>query len=475
MDISITNIAFAFIAVFIGVGLYLAATLRRVVPTNMVHIVQTSKSTTPYGRGKTAGNTYYAWPSWVPVLGVTVIEFPESIFQVSLRDYDAYDQARLPFVIDSVAFFRVEQAEVVAQRVASFGELNEQLLAVLQGAVRRILATNPLEEIMQSRSELGNQFTNEVKEQISEWGVLPVKTIEFMDLRDAKGSNVIANVMSKEKSRIEKESRVAVAENLQEAQLKEIDAQRTVDVQRQDAEQQVGLRTAEKDKVVGIANEEAQQEIKTAAKTTAERDMDVKTVQDVRSAEILRDVASVRAEQDKRVAVVNAEAQKEVQVVTAEGEKLSTVTKAEGDLAAALKEAEGIKVRGEASAAAEQAMLMAPVTTQIQLAKEIGENPGYQKYLVTIEQVRASKEVGLEMARAMQHADLKVIANAGDPQTGLTKLGDLFSPAGGTSLAGMLSALAQSSEGASVLDGVVSRLSGAASGHAGGTEVLSTQ
>lgn len=434
----------AFIAL---TAIMLAVFFRRVVPTNMVHIVQTSNKTTPFGRGKEAGNTYYAWPSWVPVIGVSVIEFPESIFQVSLQDYEAYDQARLPFVVDVTAFFRIEQAEKAAQRVASFHELNNQLQNVLQGAVRRILATNSLEEIMQSRSALGDQFTQEVKEQIAEWGVLPVKTIEFMDLRDSAKGVVIANIMAKEQSRIEMESRISVAENKRSAQLAEIDAQRTVEVQKQDAEQQVGLRVAEKDKTVGIANEQAQQEIKSAAKLTAERDMDVRKVNEVRQAEIDRDVAVVVADQNKQVAVKNAEASKEATVVTAEG-----------DLQAAMKDAEGIRARGEANAAAEQAMLLAPVEAQLRLAAEIGNNHAYQQYLVTIRQVEAGRDVGLEMARAMQNADLKVIANGGDMTSGVSKLGDMFSPTGGTQLTGMLAALSQTPEGKNLVDALSSRL-----------------
>ncbi|KWA83786.1 hypothetical protein WL29_20695 [Burkholderia ubonensis] len=451
------------IAVVAGiVGLLVAITLRRVVPTNMVHIVQTTHSSTPYGRGKEAGNTYYAFPSWVPKFGITVTEFPESIFQVALSDYEAYDQARLPFEVTAVAFFKVDNAETAAQRVATFEALKQDLHAVLQGAVRRVLATNTLEHIMQSRSELGNQFTTEVQEQVQQWGVVAVKTIEFMNIQDAKGSSVIANVMAKEKSRIEKESRVAVAENKRQAELAEIDANRTVEVQRQDAAQQVGLRTAEKDKQVGIANEQAQQDIKAAAKTTAEREMDVKKVNEVRGAEIARDVATVRAEQDKQVAVVNAEAQKQVQVVSAEAQKQATTTKAEGDLSAALKDAEGIKARGEASAAAEQAMLMAPVQAQIKLAAEIGSNPGYQQYLVTIKQVESGREVGIELARAMQHADLKVIANAGDMQQGVAKLGDIFTPAGGTKLTGMLAALGQTEDGKKLIENLVPMLTNGA-------------
>lgn len=470
MQIIISAIALIVVALAVA-GLAMAVWYRRVVPTNMVHIVQSAKSTVAFGRGKEAGNTYYAWPSWVPHLGITVTEFPESIFQVSLENYEAYDVARLPFMIDAVSFFRVSDAAVAAQRVSHFGELKNQLQAVLQGAVRRVLATNTLEEIMQSRSELGDQFTQEVQEQIAEWGVLPVKTIEFMDLRDSPKGQVISNIMAKEQSRIEMESRVKVAENKRSAELAEIDARRTVDVQRQDAEQQVGLRTAEKEKVVGIAKEQSLQEIKVSAKTTAEREMDVKKVTEVRGADIAREVAVVKAEQAKRVTVVDAEARRDAAVVAAEADKQSKSVRAEGDLLAtlkvaegnlqtALKDAEGIRARGESNAAAEQAMLMAPVVAQIKLAEEIGSNEGYQKYLVTNEQVKAARDVGLEMARAMQAADLKIIANGGDIQQGIGKLTDMFTPAGGTSLSGMLAALSQTTEGADLMKSVTARLAG---------------
>lgn len=423
--------------------------LRRVVPTNMVHIVQSKSASTPYGRGKPAGNTYYAWPDWIPVIGVTVTQFPESIFQVTLNDYEAYDSARLPFMVDVTAFFRVDNAETVAQRVSHFNELNTQLVSVLQGSVRRILATNPLEDIMQERASLGQQFTDEVQKQIAEWGVLPVKTIEFMDIRDSSKGNVIANIMAKEKSRIEKESRVVVAENMREAETKEIDARRVVEVQRQDAEQQVGIRTAEKEKTVGIADEQAKQEVLTAGKVTAEKNMEVQRVQQVKSAEIAKEVAVVVAEQEKQVTIVNAEANKQQLVVNAEGQ-----------LEASKRNAEGIKVEGDAKAAAEQAMLMAPINTQITLAKEIGENEGYQQYLITIRQVEANQTVGMEMAKAFAQADLKVIANAGDVGGGITKLSNVVSSAGGTNIGAMLEGMMQTESGAALVNSVIGKLGG---------------
>lgn len=427
-------------------GLIIAIMLRVVVPTNMVHIVQSTKSTTSYGRGKPAGNTYYAIPFWVPKYGVTVTEFPESIFQVVLTGYDAYDSARLPFVVDVSAFFRIENSETAAQRVASFAELNHQLESVLQGSVRRILATNHLEDIMQERSKFGDQFTQEVEQQIAEWGVKPVKMIEFLDLKDSRDSKVIANIMEKEKSRIEMESRIKVAENRREAELREIDAARVVQVQQQDAEQQVGIRTAEKEKAVGIATEQASQEVQAQQKVTTEREMDVVKVRTIKTAEIERDAAIILAEQQKKVAVVDAEAERE-----------TTVVKATGELEASKLDAEGIRLVGQAEGEAERAKLQAPVDTQISLAKEIGSNEAYQEYLVTLEKVKAQQAIGVEMAKAIGNADLKVIANSGDIQSGVTTLADAFTAKGGLGLGAMLEGMAQTPEGKAL----VSRFTGA--------------
>lgn len=435
-DFMITVLA---VAVFAGMIFKVMTLLRKVVPTNMVHIVQRRKSTVPYGRGKAAGNVYYAWPSWLPIFGVSVIELPESNFQVPLENYLAYDQARLPFRLSAVAFFRVDRAEVAAQRVASFNQLRDDLLAILQGAVRSVLATNKLEEILQSRSELGVQFSSAVETQVAEWGVVAVKSIEFMDIQDAPGSDVIANIMAKEVSRIDRESRIQIADNNRAAELSEITAEREIALQREQAAQAIGTRAAEKEREVGIANESSRQAVLAEAATTAERQMAVRQIEEVRAAEI----------------------QRQTTVVNAEAERQQLAIKAEADLVVAQRDAEGIRARGEAAAAAEQAMLTAPVQTQIMLAKEIGANPGYQAYLVSIEQVKAGQAVGVSMAEALKDADLKVIANAGGVQEGVTNLMGMLNPAGGTNLAGMLAALGQTNEGKSLLNGLTNRVSGA--------------
>lgn len=411
-------------------------TLRRVVSTNEVHIIQSASRTVSYGKDEDAGNTYYQWPSWIPRVGINVIVLPVSVFSLRLRDYEAYDSGRLPFVLDLEAFFRIENSNIAAQRVANVTELNSQLTSILQGAARTILASKTIEEIMQGRAEFGDAFTKEVNEQLKAWGVTTVKNIELMDIRDSSGSKVIQNIMDKKKSEIERESRVVVAENRKAAENAEINAMREVDINRQLALQQVGIKTAEKDKEVGIANEQASQEIKMQQKVTAEKAMEVVRVNDVKTAEITREVN-----------VVKAEEQKQTEVVKAEGEKQKTVLIADGILEAEKRQAEAILVKGQANAEAEKLLQLAPVEAQIVLAKEIGENQSYQQYLITIRQVEAQQIVGTAQAQALQKADVKVIANSNDASSGLSSVADLLSSKGGTALAATLEGLVQSDIG----------------------------
>ncbi len=128
---------------------------------------------------------------------------------------------------------------------------------------------------------------------------------------------------------------------------------------------------------------------------------------------------------------------------------------AEGILEAKRRESVGIEVEGAARATAEKLMQLAPVEAQIVLAKEIGTNPGYQQYLVTIEAVKAHIIVGGKQADALRAAEIKVIANTGGkPTDGVSSVMDLFSTKGGTDLAGMVEAFAQTPMGRLVLSKV---------------------
>lgn len=420
--------------------------LRRVVPTNQVHIVQRAKQTISYGKDTTNGNTYYEFPSWIPILGITKVVLPVSVFDLDLKSYEAYDIGRLPFVVDIKAFFRIDDSNMAAARVSSFVELKEQLLGIVQGAVRSILANSELEQIMSKRSVYGETFTKEVAEQLKAWGVVPVKNIELMDVRDSSGSQVIANIMAKKQSLIEKESRTEVARNRQQAEEAEIEASREVALKQQSAKQAVGEREAEADKKIGMAKAQSQAEIAESLKATREKEMEVERIKAVRSAEIAKEATIVNAEADKRAKVLEWEANKE-----------SALLEAAAKLELKTKEAEGIKVEGLAKADAEKEMQLASVKAQITLAEQIGNNQGYQEYLIRIRTVEAQQAIGVEQAKNLGKADIKVIANAGSVDSGVKNVMDLFTPKGGTAVGGALEALANTDAGKQLLEKFVKK------------------
>lgn len=425
---------------FVALLFIAALFLRRVVETNEVHIVQSARATTSYGKDTGNGNTYYHWPAWVPVIGITKITLPVSVFDLTLQGYEAYDKGRVPFLVDVVAFFRINDSNIAAQRVASFEELHDQLKAIVQGAIRTVLASHDIDEIMLERSKFGEAFTAEVEQQLENWGVETVKNIELMDIRDSQGNKAIHNIMAKKQSLIEMQSRSEVAENMKRAQIAEIEAKRDTELQAQHARQQVGLRTVEAERAVKVSNEQATQAIKEQEKVTKEKEMAVISVADTQRAEI-----------DKAVNIVHAQQDRDTSIVKAEGEKQQTVLIAEGKLEAKRREAQGIQLEGEAKAEAEKALQLAPVTAQITLAKEIGANQEYQNYLITIRQIEAAQAVGTEQAKVLSAADVKIISNTGNPVEGVTNVLDLFSSKGGTQVGAMLEALSQTDAGKAVV------------------------
>lgn len=459
---------------FIGAGIvglfalivtFIALSYRVVVSTNSVHIVQSSKARTSYGGvdadGKPRRNTYYAWPAWIPVIGVKVSMLPLSVFDLPLDNYSAYDKGRLPFVIDMMAFFRINDSGMAAERVSSFEDLKDQLEYILKGAARTILATSEIGEIMESRAVFGEKFTQEVEHQLMQWGVTPVKNIELMDLRDAQGSSVIAQIMAKKKSEIEKESRMAVAVNTQAAQTAEIEANREVQMRQQEAAETVGIRTAQQIQKVGISKQQAEQAVAEEAKNTAEKNMAVRLVNEVRSAEITRNVQVVQADQNKQTTIISADAAKITSITRAEGDKQQKILVAEGNLQTALLAAQGVKAQGEAEGAAETARLLAPVTAQTELAQKIGQNTPYQDYLVRIKQVDANQAVGVAQAGALTKADVRIIVQGGTIQEGAKSVLDLLTPRGAQQLgAAIESAMNASDTVAAAVEGAVTKITG---------------
>lgn len=448
------------IVLIVGISIYVF-TLRRIVPTNVVHIVQRGKATVSYGVGKES-NVYYEFPKWLPKWGVEVRQLPVSNFGVDLPKYSAYDKDRVPFEVDVKAFFHIADTNKAAEKVESYEDLLVQLNNVVQGAVRSILAKSKLEQIMEERSIFGQAFTDAVKEDLKSWGVEPIKSIELMDVRDAAGSTVIHQIMAKRISAIDMESRTEVAKNTKSAEQAELEARKEVALTAAETEriageakakslQAIGIAQAESVKNRGIAEQTSLSEIAKAEQLTAEQNMGVIKIKQIKQAEIDKENAIIISEQQKRQIAIKAEA-----------DKYQIETEAMAQLEAKKKEAEAIKTVGEAQAdvvrakglseaEAKKQMELANVTAQTTLAQEIGDNDNYQSYLIKIREIEIAGEVNKvqyqSLATALNGADLKLLVNSGDVHSGLNKFSDILSTKGAASINGLLEGLNQTEVG----------------------------
>lgn len=435
----------------IAISVILSMLFRVVVPTNEVHIVQSSKKATPYGQGLSDWNVYYKWPAWIPVFGVNSINLAVSIFTITEDNYQAYDQQKVPFGVDIKAFFKVADPVIASQRISSMQELHQQLTDILKGAIRKVLAGKEIITIMETRKEIGDAFTEEVRQQLVSWGVEAVKSIELMDIRDGTGSQVITNIMNRKISLIEKDSRTEIAQNKKMAEIAEIEAKRESDIKRQEAEQLVGQKTAEKQQAIGIANEIATQEIQGQAKITKSIEMEVLKVEQVKSAEIEKEKAIIEAAKQKETDVIKAEGQKLQTEQIAEGAKIKQTLEAEAKLITMTKNAEGIEAEGTANADATSKMEKAKVSGQIELSDKIKESTEYMNYLQIVEAIRAGEKVGVAKAEALKNADLKVVSNSGSVSGGVDNVLDIFSGKGGSSIVSMIENLQSSDVGKELL------------------------
>lgn len=467
--ISILTYALPILA-FVALLIYVLS-LRRIVPTNVVHIVQQSYKTVSYGVGK-GSNVYYEFPKWLPRWGVEVRELPVSNFGVDLPKYSAYDKDRVPFEVDVKAFFHIADTNKAAEKVESFQDLLLQLNNVVQGAVRSILAKSKLEQIMEERSMFGQLFTEAVKDDLSSWGVEPVKSIELMDVRDAQGSNVIHQIMAKRISAIDMESRTEVAKNTKSAEQAELEARKDVALTAAETEriagqaqaasiQAIGIANAEATKNTGIAEQTSISEIAKAEKLTAEEKMEVVKVNQIRQAEINKENAIINSEQAKRQVEIAAEADKFKIETQAKAELEAKKNEAEATRTVGEAQADVIKAKGLSEAEAKKQMELANVTAQTTLAKEVGENESYQNYLIKIRDIEITGEVNKvqyqSLATALGGADLKLLVNSGDVNSGLGKFSDILSSKGGAVANGLIESLKQTPEGAGILS-ILSRL-----------------
>jgi|TARA_Y100000310_G_scaffold109308_1_gene107732 flotillin len=414
----------------------LAMALRRVVPPNEVHIVNRSKSSTPYGSQQEAGNSYWEFPSWIPILGTNVLLLPTTIFPIELNSYPAYDKEKVPFTVDVTSFFQVEDAVIAAKRVVDMEDLRSQLKEMLEGVVRGILASYDVREIMEIRDTMDDKFMESVTGKSAKWGV-SANQIEFKDIDDDEGSQVITDIKMRKMSAIEMERRVDVAENTKTAQVAEIENKKISEIEAVQAKETVETRDAERERTVGVAKEVAEQEVQAQARITTENTVAVQRQQEVDTANYQRETMVIAATANKEQQIIDSEALKEKQRIENEGYRDAQVLKAEGD-------ASLINETGTAEAEVTRKQLVAQAEGEKQLAeaKKMLQDAAKEIELGTLS-IKAQEAIGTAFAAAYGKANINAYLSNGK---GIEGLSDLLSTGGAQQLAGFLDTFVGTSE-----------------------------
>ena len=427
------------------VFILIAVNLRKVVPTNEVHILQRWSTTIIKGKWFEWWNVYYNWPQWVPGFGISVTKLPLYVFDIKLNSYQAYDNGKIPFVVDVTAFFVIKDPELAAKRVADFEELKEQLVEVVRWAVRKTLAQYDIQEIMEARWELWQRFYEEVTNAVKEWWV-ELKNIEFMDISDAEWYQVIRNLLEKKRKTIETESEKEVALKDKEREIVEAEAKKEAEIKRIEAEKEAKLaqieadkltktQEVEKEKLVKIQEEEAKKEVYEKQKETKQKELEIKLLEEQKEAEIQKVKEIIEAEKQKEIEIKEAEAKAKAIELDAEAKARAMELEAEARQTAIEKEwlakAKSIDYVGTAEA-----------KNKLEMAKALNAFTEVSlEYLIKELELKYISKVDLEKAKALEKADIKVISTGSNGNEWINSFMELFSGKGGANLWAMIESL----------------------------------
>lgn len=361
---------------------------------------------------------YLNFPSTLPMIGRSVRVMKIGIQELVMRQ-ETYEINQARFGVTSSAKYRIKKVTKAAQTYPDDATLKEQMKEVIQAAVRAVTAKYNIEDVRSKKSEVAQAIYVEIKDDFEKWG-LELESFQLVDFEDTADSKVISNISKRREAQIAADTEIAVARKTQEAREAVAQANREAEKAEIDARQRI----AEQE-------ETSKQEIEKAKQKTVEEEMHVRMTEQTKAAEIEKAKNLIRQQEQKEKEIIKAEEEKEVAARMKEARELkaeaSRIEKEKNALGEAAKiradkeaEAEGIRSLAEADAerirkikGAEAEGIRATMLAEAEGKRKLAEalalyGPEEIQAMVAEQVVEAQKIVGLESAKAMAKADLKV-------------------------------------------------------------------
>lgn len=402
-----------------AVSLWIALVLprqRRVVSRDEAHVVIKSKKVVVFSgtaeiSGAT-GSTYYFFPSWVPVLGMDVTQVPLNVLELRVPEMVTFAAQTARFTLTASVFVRVTDPLKSAQRWPgrSVEDFVVGVKELMENAIRNTTTAFAAEDIIEKKDEIASKLQHALSADMAEYGCI-ITNVGIVDITDAPDNTVISDIARKREAEINSESRQIVSVKEREARVAEAENKQAAEMRESAAAEAIGVRNQEKEQHVFVSQQKVAQE-----------EMEVERIRQVRAAEIERDAAIERAQGERQAVILKREAE------------------AEGTRAVGFAEAEVTRNKGIAEAET--------------IAKRVEALNRLQEEGRSFRSIEKDERVGLELAKALQNADLKLVST-GDVNSFI----DLFSADGGAKLGAFVSSLRQvEPELADRLLGIVDRI-----------------
>jgi flotillin len=336
---------------------------------------------------------------------MVVHRMPLKILDIPIPDFLAFDKDRARFLCDIVAYAVIKDPITAAMRFPStLEELGEQISKVVRATTRDSTTKKPIREIINDREGIIVTINEPLREALIHWG-LDLRDVELVEFKDPtekeygekEPPHVIKDISSIIEVQINSEARQKNAEQRKIARVKEAEAEETAKIREWQRDEKIGIREKKKD-----------QEVYKEAKKAKEEELEVTRVEEVKSEQIEKERAIVEANRMKDV----EEVIKQQKQLEGQGDRLMNEEQAKG-------EAAYIREKGYADADAKEKLQQA--------LNKFGD--AAIRALIAEIVVEKDKQVGIESAKALQEADLKVFSGGGSAQQGFS-LGELIESIG---------------------------------------------
>lgn len=391
-----------FIAIPAALTLFMAAAMYRIVPNGEAHVVITPHKTmictsNPKIEGKVS-NWYFAIPSHIPLLGRSIRIMDLKTQEITF-DHEANEKSMARYQVKASLKYRVANASVAAETWNSEEELANQLIENVKAAVRAVTIKYDVSEARMQKAKLTEEVEEEILDDLKQYG-LEMVTFALVDFNDSLTSKIVSNISLRKEMEIASTTRIENADREKNAKVKEAENE---EISRK--------REIQKELNIELEQKKKDQSVQDAIKILREKEYLVKQVELVQDAEnkkkaqaVLKESEKLRGESEQ--SYLEAKAIGDAAKVKEEGIAKAAVIKQTG-----LAEAEIIKQKGLAEAEA---------LTKKQVALK-AFNTDAIKALIAEKQVEVQREIGIETAKAMAGADVRILIGGNDQGFELSK------------------------------------------------------